>query len=132
MQLWSARYEATVEDVFSIQKQVATGIAEAIRTELGIADSLAEVMSTRYDPSDVRAYELIRKAVDFEDEWEPAIAVEAESPGLALRVEARALENGALGQVIRVENLTSRRRFLVEVTGERRGRVAIRAVGAGP
>jgi flagella basal body P-ring formation protein FlgA len=60
------------------------------------------------------------------------IRVEAYGDGLELKMEARALENGVLGQIIRVENPTSRRRFLAEVTGERSGRVSLGPVGAGP
>ncbi len=38
-QLWSARYERSFDDVFEMQRAIATGIAEAIRTELGIKDT---------------------------------------------------------------------------------------------
>lgn len=67
--LWSGRYQETLEDVFSIQKLVAIEIAEALRTELGIVDSYEDFMSTRYDTTDVRAYELVRKSADLDIEW---------------------------------------------------------------
>ena len=46
-QLWSARYERSFDDVFEIQRAIATGIAEAIRTELGIKDTYDFMMQSR-------------------------------------------------------------------------------------
>jgi flagella basal body P-ring formation protein FlgA len=57
------------------------------------------------------------------------LIVDAIAPGLEMRVEARALEAGAMGQLIRVENPTSRRRFRVEVTGPGSAQISLNAVG---
>ena len=46
-QLWSARYERSFDDVFEMQRAIATGIAEAIRTELGIKDTYDFMMQSR-------------------------------------------------------------------------------------
>jgi flagella basal body P-ring formation protein FlgA len=60
------------------------------------------------------------------------VVIRAGGAGLDLRVEARALEDGGLGQTIRVENRSTRRRFLVEVTAPGSGRLPVPGVGSGP
>lgn len=52
------------------------------------------------------------------------ILVDAGNDGLELRLQVKALQAGKLGQVIDVENPTSRRRFTVEVTGQASARLA--------
>lgn len=60
--LWSARFERNLDDVFAIQKEIAVGIAEAIRQELGIHDiEVAAMSKQRYQTTDVRAWELFRR-----------------------------------------------------------------------
>jgi flagella basal body P-ring formation protein FlgA len=58
-----------------------------------------------------------------------ALVVDAGRDGLDLHIEVRALEGGALGQVIRARNPASRREFPVEVTGPRAGRLALPDTG---
>jgi flagella basal body P-ring formation protein FlgA len=53
------------------------------------------------------------------------ILVDAGNDGLELRLQVKALRAGKLGQVIEVENPTSRRRFTVEVTGRASARLAL-------
>jgi TolB-like protein len=61
--LWSKRFESNLDDVFAIQKEIAVGIAEAIREELGIRDvqAAASMSKQRYQTTDVRAWELFRR-----------------------------------------------------------------------
>lgn len=58
-----------------------------------------------------------------------SLLVEAMTPGLEVRIEARALEHGVLGQVIKAENPATRRRFQVEIAGPGRGRMQLPDVG---
>ena len=60
------------------------------------------------------------------------VVVHAGGPGLDVRVEGRALEHGAHGQVIRVENPISRRKFQAEVTGAGTACLRLSTVGSGP
>ncbi|MFQ5698198.1 MAG: flagellar basal body P-ring formation chaperone FlgA [Myxococcota bacterium] len=63
------------------------------------------------------------------------LVVHAERGGLELRVEAKALQGGILGQSIQVENPQTRRRFVASITGPGQARLgldgAIAPVGAG-
>ncbi len=61
--LWSARYDRKLSDVFAIQSEIARAIAEAIRGELGIEYDYSWLRNVQ-EPSDVRAYELVKKGVD--------------------------------------------------------------------
>jgi TolB-like protein len=65
--LWSGRYDRKLDDVFAIQREIARDVAEAIRTELGIRGSLGGpyLERARYEPRDVRAWELVRKGWDL-------------------------------------------------------------------
>jgi len=69
---WSARYERELEDVFQIQREIAAGIAEAIRRELGIHDAQEFVSRLRYRTADIRAWENFRKGVDLVFSFRPA------------------------------------------------------------
>ncbi len=60
--LWSARYDRKLSDVFAIQSEIARAIAEAVRQELEIEYEFSRARSD--EPSDVRAYELVRKGFD--------------------------------------------------------------------
>jgi serine/threonine protein kinase/tetratricopeptide (TPR) repeat protein len=53
--VWSERYDRTMDDVFAVQDEIATAIADRMRMSLGPAEKARLV---RYEPSDVRAYEL--------------------------------------------------------------------------
>lgn len=70
--LWSARFDRQFDDVFAIQKEITVAAAEAIRTELGIQDAPPWAFGQRYLTSDVRAWELVKKAVPLADTGEPA------------------------------------------------------------
>jgi serine/threonine protein kinase/tetratricopeptide (TPR) repeat protein len=57
-QVWSERYDRTMEDVFAVQDEIASAIADRMR----LADSGdARVPRIQHAPSDVRAYELYLK-----------------------------------------------------------------------
>jgi adenylate cyclase len=59
--LWSGRYDRKLEDVFAVQQEVARDVAEAIRTELGLRTTMRWLERARYEPRDIRAYELVRR-----------------------------------------------------------------------
>lgn len=63
--LWSARFERTLEDAFALLREIAVGIAEAIRSELGIFDTAGFASRARYQTPDVRAWESFRKGFDL-------------------------------------------------------------------
>jgi TolB-like protein len=65
--LWSGRYDRKLDDVFAIQRVIARDVAEAIRTELGIRGSPIGpwLERERYEPRDVRAWELVRRGWDL-------------------------------------------------------------------
>src|SRR5439155_7036101 len=56
--LWAERYDRTMEDVFAVQEEIASSIAEALRVALSPADT-ARLAAAR--PQDVRAYDLYLK-----------------------------------------------------------------------
>jgi adenylate cyclase len=62
--LWSARYDRELDDVFEIQQEIAREIAEAIRSEFGIAMERIETGQARYMTADLRAYELLRRGTE--------------------------------------------------------------------
>jgi non-specific serine/threonine protein kinase len=53
--LWAERYDRTMEDVFAVQEEIASSIAEALRVALTPTES-ATLVKDR--PKDVRAYDL--------------------------------------------------------------------------
>ncbi len=59
--LWAERYDRTLEDVFAVQEEIASSIAEALRVTLrpGESESLGKDR-----PKDVRAYDLYLKGRD--------------------------------------------------------------------
>lgn len=60
------------------------------------------------------------------------VQVDVTNEALELRVDARAVERGAIGDTIRVENPTTRQRFLAIITGSGTARIARPAVGSAP
>lgn len=58
------------------------------------------------------------------------VEVRVEQGGLELLIAARALESGAPGQVIEVENPSTRRRFRAEITAPGHARMLLPGVGA--
>ncbi|MGI9326800.1 MAG: TIR domain-containing protein [Pseudomonadales bacterium] len=65
--LWSARYDEKLDDIFAIQEKIARELADAIHDELGI-ESPSNLRRSRYQTSDVRAYELLEKSHLAEDQ----------------------------------------------------------------
>lgn len=57
------------------------------------------------------------------------LIIDASRAGLFIRAEGRALESGKLGQVIRIENVGSRRRFAARITAPGRAELALAEVG---
>jgi flagella basal body P-ring formation protein FlgA len=99
----------------------------------GVITELEAVLGKRVARATAPGAPLLRTSLELERlvRRNDPVMVEAYTGGLELKLQARALENGVLGQVIRAENPHSRRRFLIEITGERQGRVAMPGVGAG-
>jgi TolB-like protein len=63
--LWSGRYDRKLDDVFAIQEEIGREVAEALRAELGVTDTHSWISRARYQPPDVRAYEMLRKGVEL-------------------------------------------------------------------
>jgi TolB-like protein/Tfp pilus assembly protein PilF len=82
-QIWSGRYDRSKEDLFSVQEEVAIEVAEAIRHELGLQPLSSGLRLTRYETSDLRAYELFTRAQQItrgvDDFLEPKKRQESES-----------------------------------------------------
>ena len=53
--VWAERYDRTMEDVFAVQEEIASSIAEALRVALSPAEAKALVKNR---PADVKAYDL--------------------------------------------------------------------------
>jgi class 3 adenylate cyclase/TolB-like protein len=70
--LWSGSYDRKLSDVFAIQREIAREVAEAIRTELGVGETRSWLVESRYATPDVRAWELLKKAVDYQMTWTEA------------------------------------------------------------
>ena len=87
--LWSARYDRKLSDVFAIQSEIARAIAEAIRGEFGIEYDTS--LPRSYEPSDVRAYELVKKGVDAE---EPFLTEGGIRKGIGYFEQALAIDPG--------------------------------------
>lgn len=81
------------------------------------ARSLSEGSSLTAD--DIRAPLLVRKR--------DVVTVYARSPGIRVRVTGRAVEDGALGEVITVESLADRKTFFARVSGAQEVEVYARA-----
>jgi TolB-like protein/class 3 adenylate cyclase len=67
--LWSASYDRELANVLAIQREIAREVAEAIRTELGVSATRSWLAASRYTTPDVRAWELVQKAVDREQTY---------------------------------------------------------------
>jgi TolB-like protein/class 3 adenylate cyclase len=61
--LWSGSYDRGVEDLFAVQREVASEVAEALRAELEVPDPFSWIRESRYIPQDVRAYENMQRGV---------------------------------------------------------------------
>jgi TolB-like protein len=62
--LWSRTYQRQLEDVFAIQRELAQAVAEAIRAEFGVSETVSWMIESRYSTDDVRAWELVKRGVD--------------------------------------------------------------------
>lgn len=56
--MWAERFDRTLEDVFAVQEEIASSIAQALRVKLTPAEAEALVQDR---PADVRAYDLYLK-----------------------------------------------------------------------
>ncbi|MHC4138173.1 MAG: adenylate/guanylate cyclase domain-containing protein [Planctomycetota bacterium] len=64
-QIWAASYERKAEEVIAIQEE----IAEALRAKLGVGeDTYSWLRRARYKPADPRAFDLVKKGVELEQE----------------------------------------------------------------
>ncbi|HET7224633.1 MAG TPA: protein kinase [Candidatus Eisenbacteria bacterium] len=73
-QLWAERYDRTMDDVFAVQGEIASSIAEALRVALSPAD-VARMAEDR--PRDVRAYDLYLKGRELYGQYTEASLNEA-------------------------------------------------------
>jgi adenylate cyclase len=86
--LWSASYDRELADVFAIQREIASSVAEAVRTELGVSETLSALVQSRYATPDVRAWELVQRAVDREQTYtEQGFRDEIVLTGRALEID---------------------------------------------
>ena len=85
--LWADRYDRTLEDVFAVQEEIASAIANALRVTLAPAES-ASLVKDR--PQDVHAYDLYLKGREHYGRY----TAEAIHEALALFQEATALDPG--------------------------------------
>ncbi|MFQ5513747.1 MAG: flagellar basal body P-ring formation chaperone FlgA [Myxococcota bacterium] len=100
----------------------------------GVLDDSDELLGQRLrrslaEGSAVRATDLVVEPLLKRGD---PVSVQAGRGALELRIEARALEAGGIGDVIRVENPVTRRRFTAKITGRGTARLAPHSVGAGP
>jgi TolB-like protein len=77
--LWSARLQRQLEDVFAVQKEIAAGIAEAIREELGVRDAAPFLAEYRYQTSNARAWELFHRGFDLVFTFQPERMAEGQA-----------------------------------------------------
>jgi len=69
-QLWTGRYNVTVDDVFTLQQKMAAEIIGAVETELGVElpAKVRDVFNeARYGTQDLRAYEMWRKSLELKN-----------------------------------------------------------------
>jgi TolB-like protein len=69
--IWSGRFEQRFEEMMEIQSEITDAISEAVRKELGIHDTAEFVSRGRYQTSDVRAWEAIRKGFNLVFTFKP-------------------------------------------------------------
>ena len=85
--LWAERYDRTLDDVFAVQEEIASSIAEALRVALSPAETAALVKDR---PQDVRAYDLYLKGRELYGHYNDASLREA----LALFQQATEIDPG--------------------------------------
>jgi flagella basal body P-ring formation protein FlgA len=111
---------------------------ELVRRELsrvprGALRELADALGQRPARDLAAGQVLVREALALEPVVQrgDTVVVESGSDALEVRVLARALERGAPGQQIRLENPSTRQRLEAEVTGPGAARLLLPGVGAG-
>ncbi len=119
------RGETLTSDMLRIEQRELRLLAADVITELPQAlgsrlkRSTAKGVPLRF--GQLQAEPLVRRG--------DVVVVQGGGPGLEVRMEARALEAGARGKLIRLENPTTRRRFQAEIVGS--GRAILRTPGVG-
>jgi flagella basal body P-ring formation protein FlgA len=106
---------------------------ELSRVPRGALRELSDALGQRPARDLAEGQVLVREALALDPVVQrgDTIVVESSSGGLEVRVLARALERGAPGQRIRLENPTTRQRLEAEVTGPGEARLVLPGVGAG-
>jgi len=106
---------------------------ELSRVPRGALRELADALGQRPGRDLATGQVLVREALELEPVVQrgDTVLVESGSGGLEVRVLARALERGAPGQRIRLENPTTRQRLDAEVTGPGEARLLLPGIGAG-
>jgi flagella basal body P-ring formation protein FlgA len=91
----------------------------------GVVAETAQAVGQRLARNLAAGQVLTRAALDTDPVVDrgQSVRVEAGSDGLEVQIEARALERGAPGQWIALENPATRRRFRAEVTGPGTARI---------
>lgn len=100
--------------------EVFTSIEEVVGRETTRAIAAGQVV----DRQSVRAPLLIRRG--------EAVTVYARSAGLQVRTTARAQEDGSLGELVMVESLANREKFLARVSGFQEVEIYAHAAQGGP
>jgi serine/threonine protein kinase/Tfp pilus assembly protein PilF len=85
--LWAERYDRKLDDVFAVQEEIASSIAEALRVTLSPAETAA---LAKDKPQDVRAYDLYLKGREHYGRYNEAALREA----LALFQKATEIDPG--------------------------------------
>lgn len=122
------RGEPLGEDSVKLEERELRSLGSGVLTELPQAlgvrlkQRLAE--GTPLRTSHLASEPLVRRG--------DTVVVHGGDAGLDVRVEVRALQNGVRGQMIRVENRSTRHRFQVEITGAGNARLRMPHVGSGP
>jgi flagella basal body P-ring formation protein FlgA len=115
------------------ESQLELARRELSRVPRGALRELADALGQRPARDLASGQVLVREALALEPVVQrgDTVVVEGGSGALEVRVLARALERGAPGQQIRLENPSTRQRLEAEVTGPGAARLLLPGVGAG-
>jgi flagellar basal body P-ring formation protein FlgA len=119
------RGEILDEDAIRFETRELRGLPDDVVTDAARAEGQTLRVSVREGSPLITGYFAAEDIVKRGD----VLQIEAGQNGLTLRLEARALQAGALGEVIRAQNPTSKRELRVEITGPREARLAQADVG---
>jgi adenylate cyclase len=105
--LWTERYDRSLQDIFTIQDEIARGIVAAVATRVL---QEGEAITRRRPPQDMKAYDLFLQARELSDKFTPAAQQRARElferareldptfarayTGLAFNSSSRAIERG--------------------------------------